>query len=106
MISLRRSRSVCRLFAALRFCFLHIARDLTERRICSSVDPATTVTIDYGICFRWIAEHQPRSYGLLHVRDDENADGYDNAFVVHVMKRGSLSSSTDSNLSPCILELE
>jgi hypothetical protein len=56
--------------------------------------------------FRWIAEHQASSYGLLHIRDDEDADGYDNAFVVHALARGRLTSRIEPNLSPCIPTLE
>src|SRR5687768_1334981 len=56
--------------------------------------------------FRWIAEHQPCSYGLLHVRDDEDPQGNDNAFVVHAIGRGELVSAVEPNLSPCIPLLE
>lgn len=56
--------------------------------------------------FRWIAEHQPCSYGLLHIRDDEDADGYDNAFAVHAIRRGEIVSAAEHNLSPCVPLLE
>jgi len=55
--------------------------------------------------FRWIAEKQPFSYGLLHVRDDEER-GYENVFRVFSMARGEVKESTEKLLSPCIPKIE
>lgn len=55
--------------------------------------------------FRWIAERQPFSYGLLHVRDDEER-GYENVFRVFSMARGKVKESTEELLSPCTPKIE
>jgi hypothetical protein len=55
--------------------------------------------------FRWIAERQPFSYGLLHVRDDEES-GYENVFRVFSMARGKVKETTEELLSPCIPKIE
>ena len=55
--------------------------------------------------FRWIAERQSFSYGLLHVRDDEES-GYENVFRVFSMVRGKVKESTEELLSPCIPKIE
>ena len=86
--------------------FVHIARDLNGQAhllISGFRNHRDDRVLDL---FRWIAEHQPCSYGLLHVRNDEDPDGLDDAFVVHTVKRGSFSSAREQNLSPCIAELE
>jgi hypothetical protein len=91
---------------ASAFLFVHVARDLNGEAhllISGCRNHRDDRVMDL---FQWIAEHQPHSYGLLHVRDEEDPQGNDNAFVVHVIKRGGLSSSIDGNLSPCIPELE
>ncbi len=84
------------------FLFVHIARDLNgEAHLlisgCRNHRDDRVLHL-----FRWIAEHQPYSYGLLHSRDDEDADGSDNAFVVHAIRHGELVSAVEPNLSPCI----
>jgi len=55
--------------------------------------------------FRWIAERQSFSYGLLHVRDDEES-GYENVFRVFSMARGKVKETTEELLSPCIPKIE
>lgn len=57
--------------------------------------------------FRWIAKHQPHSYGLLHVRDDEDIrEEYRNAFRVFAVARGTFVEATEALLSPCIPKIE
>lgn len=45
------------------------------------------------------------SYGIIYIRDDENAD-FPNEFEVFVFKRGKCLRSYDRFLSPCVPELE
>ncbi|WP_280316866.1 Imm7 family immunity protein [Nocardia wallacei] len=56
--------------------------------------------------FRRISEVAPGSYGLLFVRDDEDAVGRDNEFQVLAMRRGSVTETRDQHLSPCIPVIE
>ncbi len=57
--------------------------------------------------FRWVAEEQPCSYRLLHVRDDEDIErGYDSVVRVFAMARGTVVESTEPSLSPCIPKIE
>jgi hypothetical protein len=88
------------------FLFVHIARDLNREAhllISGCHNHRDDRVLDL---FRWVAEHQPCSYGLLHIRDDEDANGYENAFVVHAIRCGELVSAVESNLSPCMPLLE
>lgn len=55
--------------------------------------------------FRRIAARQPLSYGLLHVRDDEDS-GYENVFRVFSMTRGKVEETIEDLLSPCIPKIE
>ncbi|MFC4033686.1 Imm7 family immunity protein [Streptomyces polygonati] len=55
--------------------------------------------------FREVGERAPGSYGLLHVRDDEDPE-YGNDVLVTRMARGQVSQHADSLLSPCIPVLE
>ncbi|MFE7594760.1 Imm7 family immunity protein [Kitasatospora sp. NPDC057512] len=55
--------------------------------------------------FREVGERAPGSYGLLHVRDDEDP-GRENEVLVLRMARGQVSEHTDPLLSPCIPVLE
>jgi hypothetical protein len=48
-----------------------------------------------------VANRFPGAYGLVHLRDDEDAQGNDNAFVVYVVRRGTVECRLDPFLSPC-----
>lgn len=52
--------------------------------------------------FREIGRLAPGSYGLLYVWDDEDNDGFRNAFRVYVLARGEVQERLDPFLSPCI----
>ncbi len=57
--------------------------------------------------FEWIASRQPHSYGLLHIRDDEDsARGHGNDFRVFAVARGTIREATETLLSPCIPTIE
>ena len=53
----------------------------------------------------WIAERQPYSYGLLHIRDDEDR-GFDNVVRVFSLARGKVIETSEELLSPCIPKIE
>jgi hypothetical protein len=53
-----------------------------------------------------VAGRFPGAYGLVHLRDDEDPQGNDNAFVVYVVRRGTVERHPDSFLSPCNLVIE
>ncbi|MEV7068708.1 Imm7 family immunity protein [Streptomyces collinus] len=55
--------------------------------------------------FEYVAAIAPGSYGLLHVRDDEDP-GHENEVVVLRLVRGGLTQHTEALLSPCIPTLE
>lgn len=55
--------------------------------------------------FREVGQLAQGSYGLLHVRDDEEP-GRENEVTVVRMVRGRLSTHTELLLSPCIPVLE
>ncbi|MFJ4244835.1 Imm7 family immunity protein [Streptomyces iakyrus] len=55
--------------------------------------------------FEYVAVIAPGSYGLLHVRDDEDP-GHENEVRVHRLVRGMLTQHTETLLSPCIPTLE
>ncbi|OPX41941.1 hypothetical protein CLHUN_42010 [Ruminiclostridium hungatei] len=50
--------------------------------------------------FERIATLAPGSYGLLYLRNDEDTDGFNNAFQVFVLSRGILKLQQDPFLSP------
>ena len=50
--------------------------------------------------FRQIALLTPGSYGLLYLHDDEDRDGFDNAFQVFVLAKGNFALREDPFLSP------
>lgn len=52
-----------------------------------------------------VGEIAPGSYGLLHVRDDEDR-AYGNEFRVHRLVRGRVTEHADTLLSPAIPTLE
>lgn len=56
--------------------------------------------------FKLIRDIAPGSYGLLHILDEEDRDGWDNHFQVWVLKRGSLERCRDTLLSPYFSEVE
>ncbi|MFI9756028.1 Imm7 family immunity protein [Streptomyces collinus] len=55
--------------------------------------------------FEYVAAIAPGSYGLLHVRDDEDP-GHENEVRVLRLVRGGLTQHTEALLSPCIPTLE
>ncbi|MFH8729128.1 Imm7 family immunity protein [Streptomyces termitum] len=55
----------------------------------------------FGEIGRWA----PGSYGLLHVRDDEDP-GHENEVRVLRMVRGALFEGVEASLSPCVPVLE
>lgn len=57
--------------------------------------------------FHWIAKNQPFSYGLLHIRDDEDVErGFDNVVRTYSLAQGCIGESTEERLSPCIPTIE
>ncbi|GHI83326.1 Imm7 family immunity protein [Streptomyces xanthophaeus] len=55
--------------------------------------------------FEHVAAVAPGSYGLLHVRDDEDPD-HENEVRVLRLTRGAITQHTEALLSPCIPKLE
>ncbi|MGW6944285.1 Imm7 family immunity protein [Streptomyces xanthophaeus] len=55
--------------------------------------------------FEHVAAVAPGSYGLLHVRDDEDPD-HENEVRVLRLTRGAITQRTEALLSPCIPKLE
>ncbi|WP_030674141.1 Imm7 family immunity protein [Streptomyces rimosus] len=55
--------------------------------------------------FEHVAEVAPGSYGLLHVRDDEDL-AHDDEVRVLRLARGTVTQHTEALLSPCIPTLE
>ncbi|MFD7097476.1 Imm7 family immunity protein [Streptomyces xanthophaeus] len=55
--------------------------------------------------FEHVAAVAPGSYGLLHVRDDEDPD-HENEVRVLRLTRGAVTQHTEALLSPCIPKLE
>lgn len=56
--------------------------------------------------FQRIACVVPGSYGLLYLYNDEDTDGFDNAFQVFVLSKGSFTLHRDPFLSPYIPTVE
>ncbi|RYY20956.1 MAG: hypothetical protein EOO36_02025, partial [Cytophagaceae bacterium] len=48
-----------------------------------------------------VAPRLPGAYGLVHLRDGEDLPGNDNAFMVYVVRRGTVECHPDPFLSPC-----
>ncbi|MER7934618.1 MULTISPECIES: Imm7 family immunity protein [unclassified Streptomyces] len=55
--------------------------------------------------FEHVAVVAPGSYGLLHVRDDEDP-GHENEVIVLRLVRGVVTQHTEALLSPCIPAVE
>lgn len=55
--------------------------------------------------FEHVAAVAPGSYGLLHVRDDEDPD-HENEVRVLRLTRGAITQHMEALLSPCIPKLE
>ncbi|MGW6008180.1 Imm7 family immunity protein [Streptomyces sp. NPDC055210] len=55
--------------------------------------------------FEHVAAVAPGSYGLLHVRDDEEPD-HENEVRVLRLARGSVTRHTEALLSPCVPVIE
>ncbi|MEU1326663.1 Imm7 family immunity protein [Streptomyces microflavus] len=55
--------------------------------------------------YEHVAEVAPGSYGLLHVRDDEDP-GHENEVRVLRLVRGRITQHTETLLSPCIPTVE
>ncbi|MFI1397738.1 Imm7 family immunity protein [Streptomyces sp. NPDC020681] len=55
--------------------------------------------------FEHVATVAPGSYGLLHIRDDEDP-GHENEARVLRLARGTVTEHTEALLSPCIPTLE
>jgi hypothetical protein len=49
----------------------------------------------------YVATNYTGSYGLVYIRDDEDANGNDNEFVVYKLIRGKIIKEKDHYLSPC-----
>ncbi|MFF9373826.1 Imm7 family immunity protein [Streptomyces griseoluteus] len=55
--------------------------------------------------FEHVAVVAPGSYGLLHVRDDEDP-GHENEVIVLRLVRGMVTQHTEALLSPCVPTVE
>jgi hypothetical protein len=64
-----------------------------------------SLSSDVDGLFGYVAAIAPGSYGLLHVRDDEDP-GHENEVRVLRLVRGGLTQHTEALLSPCIPTLE
>ncbi|WP_030232860.1 MULTISPECIES: Imm7 family immunity protein [unclassified Streptomyces] len=60
---------------------------------------------DVAELFEHVAAIAPGSYGLLHVRDDEDP-GHENEVRVLRLVRGTVTWHTEALLSPCVPTLE
>ncbi|MGW0841721.1 Imm7 family immunity protein [Streptomyces sp. NPDC002787] len=60
---------------------------------------------DATALFEHVAAVAPGSYGLLHVRDDEDP-GHENEVRVLRLVRGTVTHHTEPLLSPCVPALE
>ncbi|MCH7227431.1 Imm7 family immunity protein [Haloferula sp. A504] len=56
--------------------------------------------------FKRLSKIAPHSYGKLHVRDDEDARGFENSMREWTMALGQVTESTDAQMSPCVPALE
>ncbi len=65
-----------------------------------------TVQVDNIIgAYTKIAQTATGSYGVIYLRDDEDAEHY-NEFQIYVFKNGSCSKRSDVVFSPCIPTIE
>ena len=71
--------------------YLHVAGNANH----NGVDWAETHAL-----LQQVARRFPGAYGLVHLWDDEDAQGNDNAFVVYVVRRGTVECRLDPFLSP------
>jgi len=55
--------------------------------------------------YRRISEVATGSYGMIFIRDDEDAE-HSNEFQVYVFKKGKCTMKTDTEFSPCIPKIE
>ena len=55
--------------------------------------------------YKSISEAAAGSYGMIYLRDDEDAEHY-NEFRVYVFKRGTCTLKADKDFSPCIPMIE
>ncbi|MET9602490.1 Imm7 family immunity protein [Streptomyces sp. NPDC006459] len=62
-------------------------------------------SLDVVDLFEHVAKVAPGSYGLLHIRDDEDP-AHENEVRVLRLARGSVTEHTETLLSPCIPTLE
>lgn len=53
-----------------------------------------------------IAKLAEGSYGLIYYHDDEDSNGKDNEFQVHILAQGIIKEGTDKFLSPLIPTVE
>lgn len=65
----------------------------------------TLETDDIITAYTEIARIATGSYGMIYLRDDEDAE-HSNEFQIYVFKRGSCERRRDKLLSPCIPALE
>jgi hypothetical protein len=72
--------------------YLHVAGSANH----NGVDWAETNDLLHETARRF-----PGAYGLVHLRDDEDTQGNDNAFVVYVVRRSTVECHADPFLSPC-----
>ena len=56
--------------------------------------------------FKHITLVAPGSYGLLYLHDDEDTNGFHNAFQVYVLSKGNFKLCQDPFLSPYIPRVE
>ncbi|MFE6222781.1 MULTISPECIES: Imm7 family immunity protein [unclassified Streptomyces] len=73
--------------------FLHVGGNANHR------------SADVPDLFAHVAAVAPGSYGLLHIRDDEDP-GHENELRVLRLARGRVTHHTEPLLSPCIPALE
>lgn len=65
-----------------------------------------TAEVDNVIeAYKNVAETATGSYGVIYLRDDEDAEHY-NEFRVYVFKKGTCTQKIDKDFSPCIPIIE
>lgn len=55
--------------------------------------------------YKSITKTATGSYGMIYIRDDEDAEHY-NEFQIYVFKKGTCTKKTDKDFSPCIPMIE
>ncbi|MCL2080003.1 MAG: immunity 7 family protein [Oscillospiraceae bacterium] len=88
---------------SIQISFINGEVSLTATNFTNHFTDETSKIIDL---FNWIARKAPGSYGLLYLHDDEDANGFSNAFQVFVLARGTFQSKEDPFLSPYIPTVE